>query len=149
MPGRGTLTYGFEAEIPVDYERAVALVREALAAHGFGVLTEIDMRATLRKKLDAEFRPYVILGACNPPFALRALTEELPIGLLLPCNVIVYAGDRPGSSVVAALDPVEQLGLTGRMDLRPLASEVRDLLRQALEHLRRSAAAPTRKPAED
>lgn len=148
MTRPGKLTYGFEAELPVGYERAVTLTRDALAAEGFGVLTEIDVRATLKKKLDAEFRPYVILGACNPPLAHRALTDELPIGLLLPCNVIVYAGDRPGTSVVAVLDPVVQLGITGRKDLQPLATEVRDKLRQSLEHVRRSAAAPTRTPEE-
>ncbi len=140
MTAPGALRYGFEAELPVAYERAVALVRDALAARGFGVLTEIDVRATMKKKLDVEFRPYVILGACNPPFAHRALSEELPIGLLLPCNVVVYAGDRPGTSVVAVLDPVAQLGIAGRDDLAPLASEVRDQLREALERVRRGAA---------
>jgi len=142
------LCYGCEIEVPVGYERAVALTRDALAERGFGVLTEIDVRATLKKKLDAEFRPYVILGACHPPFAHRALTEELPIGLLLPCNVIVYAGDRPGTSVVAALDPVLQLGLTGRKDMTPLASEVRDLLLKALERVRLAAADSTVTPGE-
>ena len=140
MTARGGLTYGFEAELPVAYEQAVALVRGALAERGFGVLTEIDVRATMKKKLDVEFRPYVILGACNPPFAHRALSEELPIGLLLPCNVVVYAGDRPGTSVVAVLDPVAQLGIAGRNDLAPLASAVRDLLLEALERVRRGAA---------
>jgi uncharacterized protein (DUF302 family) len=139
MPARKPLPYGFEVELPVAYEQAVALTREALGERGFGVLTEIDVRATLKKKLDVEFRPYIILGACNPPLAHRALTGELPIGLLLPCNVIVYAGDRPGTSVVAMLDPVVQLGVTGRDDLRPLASEVRDLLRQALDLVRAAA----------
>jgi len=148
MPAPGRLKYGFQAELPVAYEQAVALTREALSEHGFGVLTEIDVRATLKKKLDVEFRPYVILGACNPPFAHRFLTGELPIGLLLPCNVIVYAGDQPGTSVVAVLDPVVQLGVTGRDDLQPLASEARDLLRQALERVRRSAADTTKKPKE-
>ena len=132
------LAYGMAAELPVGYEDAVALARGALAERGFGVLTEIDVRATLKKKLDVDFRPYVILGACNPPFAHRALQSELPIGLLLPCNVIVYAGDRPGTSVVAALDPVAQLGLTGRTDMAPLAGEVRDRLVQALESVRRA-----------
>jgi uncharacterized protein (DUF302 family) len=149
MPAPKPLPYGFEAELPVAYERAVALTREALGERGFGVLTEIDVRATLKKKLDVEFRPYVILGACNPPLAHRALTEELPIGLLLPCNVIVYAGERPGTSVVAVLDPVVQLGVTGRKDLEPLASEVRDLLRQALERVRLGAANTAKTPEEN
>jgi uncharacterized protein (DUF302 family) len=133
------LRYGFTADVAVPYESAVQLTREALAASGFGVLTEIDVKATLKKKLDADFRPYVILGACNPPLAHRALTNELPIGLLLPCNVVVYAGDAPGTSVVAVLDPVVQLGVTGRNDLEPLAVEVRGLLQQALERVRSTA----------
>jgi uncharacterized protein (DUF302 family) len=137
-----TLKYGFEAEVPVPYEQAVAFTREALATSGFGVLTEIDVRATLKKKLDVEFRPYVILGACNPPLAHRALSSELPIGLLLPCNVIVYAGNKAGTSVVAMLDPVAQLAVTGRDDLQPLATEVRGLLQQALERVRVLAATP-------
>ena len=136
----GELRYGFEAQLLVAYEQAVALVRNALAERGFGVLTEIDVRATMKKKLDVEFRPYVILGACHPPSAHRALSEELPIGLLLPCNVVVYAGDRPGTSVVAVLDPAAQLGIAGRDDLAPLASAVRDQLREALEQVRRGAA---------
>ena len=136
------LKYGFQAVVPLPYEAAVARTREALAARGFGVLTEIDVRATLKKKLDVDFRPYVILGACNPPLAHRALTAELPIGLLLPCNVVVYAGDEPGTSVVSVLDPVAQLGLTGRSDMEPLAAQVRSLLQQTLAQVRRAAAAP-------
>jgi uncharacterized protein (DUF302 family) len=142
MTGQRSLKYGFQAVVPVEYDRAVELTREALADRGFGVLTQIDVRATLKKKLDAEFRPYVILGACNPPLAHRALEGELPIGLLLPCNVIVYAGDERGTSVVAVLDPVVQLGLTGRDDMEPVAAEVRSLLQQVLEQVRESAAAP-------
>jgi len=136
---KDTLRYGFSADVPVGYDRAVALTREALAASGFGVLTEIDVKATLKQKLDADFRPYVILGACNPAFAHRALSGELPIGLLLPCNVVVYAGDRPGTSVVAVMDPVVRLGATGRNDLEPLAVEARSLLQKALERVRSTA----------
>ncbi len=142
MPAAMELTYGVQVELPVGYEVALALARDALASRGFGVQTEIDVRATLKNKLDADFRPYVILGACNPPLAHRALTAELPIGLLLPCNVIVYAGDVPGTSVVAVLDPVVLLGLTGRDDMEPLAAEVRSLLLQVLERVRERAAAP-------
>jgi uncharacterized protein (DUF302 family) len=139
-----TLRYGLQVEVPRPYEDAVALVKDALAAKGFGVLTEIDVRATMKKKLDVEFRPYVILGACNPPIAHRALTEERAIGLLLPCNVVVYAADAPGRSVVAVLDPVAQLGITGRDDIRPLAEQVRALLQGALEDVERRAAPATR-----
>jgi uncharacterized protein (DUF302 family) len=140
------LRYGFQAEVPVAYEAAVALVREALAAKGFGVLTEIDVRATMKKKLDVEFRPYVILGACNPPIAHQALTAERAIGLLLPCNVVVHAADTPGRSVVAVLDPVAQLGIAGRDDIRPLAEQVRALLRGVLEDVERRAAPATATP---
>jgi len=141
--GLTALPYGFQVEVPRPYAEAVALARDALAAKGFGVLTEIDVRATMKKKLDAEFRPYVILGACNPPIAHRALTAETAIGLLLPCNVVVYAADAPGRAVVAALDPVAQLGITGRDDIRPLAEQVRALLRGALEDVERRAAPST------
>ena len=136
------LRYGVQAEVAASYEDAVVLVREALAARGFGVLTEIDVRATMRKKLDVDFPPYVILGACNPPIAHRALTAERAIGLLLPCNVVVHAADAPGRSVVAVLDPVAQLGITGREDIRPLAEEVRALLLGVLEEVGRRAALP-------
>ncbi len=135
------LKYGFSAEVPLGYEEAVALTREALAAQGFGVLTEIDVKATLKKKLDVDFRPYVILGACNPPLSHQALSSELPIGLLLPCNVVVYAGDEPGTSVVAVLDPVVQLGVTGRKDMQPLAEKVRGMMQQVLERVRSTATA--------
>lgn len=128
-----SITYGRAVDVAQPYEDAVAATRAALMDQGFGVLTEIDVRATLKSKLDVEFRPYVILGACNPPLAHRALSAETAIGLLLPCNVIVYAGDNPGTSVVAVLDPEAQLGLTGRDDLKPLASEVRARLNRVLD----------------
>ena len=127
------IQYGISESVALPYDEAVQATRDALAAEGFGVLTEIDVRATLSRKLDVEFRPYVILGACNPSLAHRALTAETSIGLLLPCNVIVHAGDAPDSSVVAVLDPEVQLGLTGRDDLRPLAADVKGRLIRALE----------------
>lgn len=124
--------YGFGTTVSMPYDRAVARTREALAAQGFGILTEIDVAATLQRKLGIEFRPYVILGACNPPLAHQALSAEIDIGLLLPCNVIVYAGDTPGTSVVAAMDPVAALGLADRPDILPLAQNVRTRLDAAL-----------------
>jgi len=117
---------------PLRYARAVERTREELAKEGFGVLSEIDVAATLKKKLDVDFRPYIILGACNPPLAHRALTAERDLGLLLPCNVIVYAGDKPGESVVAAMDPVRALALTGNDDIRPIAEDVRERLVRVL-----------------
>jgi len=130
-----TASYALSVDIAVPYPDAVRATREALKAQGFGVLTEIDVRATLKEKLGVDFRPYVILGACNPPLAHRALTAELPIGLLLPCNVIVHESDEPGRTVVAALDPVAQLGVAGRKDLEPLAEEVRARLVKALKEV--------------
>jgi uncharacterized protein (DUF302 family) len=127
------IAYGLKAEVSLPYERAVERTRDELGKEGFGVLTEIDVKGTLKKKLGVEFRPYVILGACNPPLSHQALTAERDIGLLLPCNVVVYAADTPGRSVVAILDPVEQLQLTGRKDIRPLAEEVRARMERVLK----------------
>jgi len=130
-----TTPYGFAVTLGKPYEQAVEATRSALAAEGFGVLTEIDVRATLKKKLDVDFRPYIILGACNPPMAHKALSAERDIGLLLPCNVVVYAGDREGTSVVAAMDPIQALSLTGNKGIEPVAREVRAKLERALESL--------------
>jgi uncharacterized protein (DUF302 family) len=121
--------------LDLPYERAVELTRAALAAEGFGVLSEIDVSATLKKKLGAEFRPYVILGACNPALAHQALSAERDIGVLLPCNVVVYAADEPGRSVVAAVDPEVSLARVGNEALRPLAADVRTRLARVLDAL--------------
>lgn len=128
-----TISYGMTTTIDLPFERAVERVREALGAEGFGVLTEIDVKATLRKKLDVDFRPYIILGACNPPMAYRALTAERNIGVLLPCNVAVYAADEEGKSIVAAVDPEVSLGRVGNDALEPLAAEVKARLRRVLD----------------
>jgi uncharacterized protein (DUF302 family) len=127
--------YGLKRTLPMDIDQADARVRDALQKEGFGVLTEIDVRSTLKKKIDVDFRPYRILGACNPPLAHRALTAEVDIGLLLPCNVVVYQGDSPDETVVAVLDPEVQLAMTGREDIVPLAREVRTRMVRALESL--------------
>lgn len=128
-----TTRYGMSTRIRVPYERAVVRTREELAKEGFGVLSEIDITAALREKLGVDFRPYVILGACNPPLAHQALTAELDIGLLLPCNVVVYAGEEEGTSVVAAMDPTEALALTANDRIAPLAADVKARLRRVLE----------------
>ena len=128
-----TTDYGLGVTVPLSYDQAVEKTREELAKEGFGVLTEIDVKATLKKKLDVEFRPYIILGACNPPIAHQALSTETDLGLLLPCNVIVYDSDKPGKSVVAAIDPVEQLKLTGNPAIEPFAQEVRARLERVLD----------------
>ncbi len=127
-----TTPYGISISVALGFDDAVTRIREALAGEGFGVLTEIDVTATLKKKLDVDFRRYIILGACNPPLAHQALSAERDIGLLLPCNVIVYEADEPGHSVVAAMDPVAALALAQRDDIAPLAREVRGRLERAL-----------------
>lgn len=128
-----SISYGLSIDVPLPFEQAVAKTKEALSKEGFGVLTEIDIKATLKRKLDVEFRPYVILGACNPPLAYQALTRERDIGLLLPCNLIVYQSDEPGQSVVAALDPVEQLKIAGKSELEEIAQQVRERIERVLE----------------
>ena len=115
----------------MTYEQAIEIAKEALQKEGFGVLTEIDVKETLKKKLDVDFRQYVILGACNPPLAYRGFQAEPDIGLLLPCNVIVYEEDATRSRV-AILDPAVQLSITGRKDIEPLANEAKQKLERAL-----------------
>ena len=128
-------TYGLKKTLTSTVAEADARVREELKKEGFGVLTEIDVKSTLKQKLDVDFRPYRILGACNPPLAHRALTEEIDIGLLLPCNVVVYEGDEPGTAVVSIMDPVIQLGVAGRADMAPMAGEVKARLERVLAAL--------------
>ena len=127
-----TTRYGISITVDLDYERAVERTKQELSKEGFGVLSEIDIAATLKKKLDVEFRPYVILGACNPPLAHRALIAERDLGLLLPCNVVVYAADENGKSVIAAMDPEAALELTGNPEVREVAREVRARLERVL-----------------
>lgn len=128
-----TAAYGMRVELPLPYETAVERVREALQAEGFGVLTEIDVKATMKKKLDVDFNPYIILGACNPPLAHRALTAEPEIGLLLPCNVIVYAAGA--GAVVSIADPRAMMEVTGNAALVPVADEARERLDRVLATL--------------
>jgi uncharacterized protein (DUF302 family) len=130
-----TPTYGLKKTLALTTNEADARVREELKKEGFGVLTEIDVRRTLKERLDVDFRPYRILGACNPTLAHQALSEELDIGLLLPCNVVVYEGDSPEQSVVAIMDPETQLSVSGREDMVPLAREVRHRLERVLSAL--------------
>jgi uncharacterized protein (DUF302 family) len=129
-----TAGYAIARTLDLDYERADAQVRSALQAEGFGVLTEIDVSATLKEKLNVDFPPYEILGACNPPLAHQALQMEADIGLLLPCNVVVRALED-GRTVVEALDPVKQLGVADNPDLPELAEEVRERMRRVVDSL--------------
>ena len=124
--------YGLKVSLPVRYHDAVTRATEALKAQGFGVLTTIDVQQILKAKLDRDFRKYVILGACNPPLADRALHAELEVGLLLPCNVIVYEVS-PSESVVAAMAPLAAPSLIGgNPDLMSVATEADRRLRRAL-----------------
>lgn len=124
--------YGFGKTVDLPFGQAIARTKEALAAEGFGVLTEIDVRETLKKKLDVDFAPYTILGACNPPLAHQALTAEREIGLLLPCNVIVYQVDEKRSTV-SIMDPEAALALAGNPAIAPLARDVKARLERVLE----------------
>lgn len=116
---------GIQVHLDTTYESAIEQVTAALKEQGFGVLTEIDVKATMKKKLDVDFKKYVILGACNPPLAHRALTAEPAIGLLLPCNVIVYEDEERGGAVVSLVDPLAMMGFIDNPALGPVASEAR------------------------
>ncbi len=129
-----TTSYTFGVETLMPFLDARARVEALLKEVGFGILTEIDDKATMKKKLDAEFRPYVILGACNPKIAYEAFQRELEIGSLLPCNVIVYENDKGGTNI-SFMDPLAALGLTGNKELTQQAQQVRDLLQQVAAKL--------------
>jgi uncharacterized protein (DUF302 family) len=126
--------YGFSRKLVMSYEEAVEKATAALKEEGFGVLTEIDVKATLKKKLDVDFRRYVILGACNPPFAHKALSAELEIGLLLPCNVIVYETEG-GGSVVSAINPMAALGVVDNPAMHEIAEQVTAKIKRAVDSL--------------
>jgi len=128
------MTYHFSKTVNLPFDHAIEAVTKALADRGFGVLTTIDVKATLKKKLDAEFRPYTILGACNPNFAHQALLHEDKIGTMLPCNVIVQQHDD-GAVEVSAVDPVESMQSVNNPELGSIASQVRERLREAVESL--------------
>lgn len=125
--------YGFGLKVNLPYAQAVERTKAALKEQGFGVLTEVDIKQTMKEKRGVDFRPYVILGACNPLLAEQALATELDLGLLLPCNVVVY--ETEGGSVVQAMDPVPVLGLVGNPRLEPIAREVKARLQAALTGL--------------
>ena len=127
--------YGFGLKVNLPYAEAVERTKAALKEQGFGVLTEVDIKQTMKEKRGVDFRPYVILGACNPPLAEQALATELDLGLLLPCNVVVY--ETEGGSIVQAMDPEPVLGLVGNPRLEPIAREVKARLQAALTDLSR------------
>jgi len=128
--------YGFSKTLDVPYAEAIEKTRAALKEEGFGVLCEIDIKDKLKEKLGVDFRNYVILGACNPPLAYRTLQQELNIGLLLPCNVIVYEADKAGTSVVAAIDAKTMMSVVGdNADLDAVATEVNEKLKRVVAQL--------------
>lgn len=128
------MSYGITARVHRPFEDTVRAVREALAEQGFGILTEIDMAATMKKKLDVEIMAQVILGACNPPLAYRALQAEESIGLLLPCNVVVR-DEGDGTTTVEALDPQIMVGVTGNSALSSVADEAGEHLRAVIDEI--------------
>ncbi len=128
------MNYGMTITTRAPFAQTVTRVRDALKAQGFGVLTEIDVRATMHDKLGEEMEDYIILGACNPPLAHRALSADRRIGMLLPCNVVVRAAD--GQTVVEALDPQTMVAVADEDELQPVADEAARRLRAALGSLR-------------
>lgn len=128
--------YGFSKIVDVPFEAALEKVRAALKEEGFGVLSEIDIKEKLKEKLGVDFRRYTILGACNPPLAYKTLQEEINIGLLLPCNVIVYEADERGKSVVATIDAKAMLSVVGsNPTLDAVATEVNEKLKRVVGQL--------------
>lgn len=128
------MSYYFSKTLEMPFDEAIQHVTKALASKGFGVLTTIDVRATLKTKLGVDFRPYTILGACNPQFAHRALQSEDKIGTMLPCNVVVEATGN-GQVEVSAVDPVASMAAVDNPELGPIAVEVRDILKQVVADL--------------
>lgn len=130
-----TVDYGMRIHLALPYEDAIEKVTAALKTEGFGVLTQIDVKATLKQKLDVDFRRYIILGACNPSLAHRAFSIELEIGLLLPCNVVVYEDENGTGSIVSIIDPIIMLGIGINPGLSAVGEEASARLRRVLNVL--------------
>ena len=128
------MSYSFTKQVDLSYEDALEKVTAELQKEGFGVLTEIDVKATLKKKLDINTNKYKILGACNPPLAHQALSVEPEIGLLLPCNVVVFEDDR-GKTQVAAIDAKAMMSVVQRDDVLPIAEQVNDKLKRVISNI--------------
>jgi uncharacterized protein (DUF302 family) len=131
--------YGFSISLTEDFEPVVVRTRDALAEQGFGILTEIDVAATMKTKLDVDMPPYLILGACNPPLAHQAIGIDASIGLLLPCNVVIRALDER-RTLVEVMDPNVMVSATGNSELAPVAEQARTRLTAALDTLSGPAA---------
>jgi uncharacterized protein (DUF302 family) len=127
------MSYYFSRIVDDSFDKAIERITNALQERKFGILTEIDVRETLKKKLDIDFRNYKILGACNPPFAHKALESEDKVGTMLPCNVIVQE-TADGKTEIAAINPVESMKAIENDELKKIAEEVREMLKEALEN---------------
>ncbi len=125
--------YGFSKTVDLSYDEAVVKVTDELKKEGFGVLTTIDVKETLKKKINVDFKRYIILGACNPPFAHQALQAEEEIGLLLPCNVVVY--EKGDKTVVSAFDPMTMLKIIDNPGVKSVAAEVQSKLKRVIERV--------------
>lgn len=131
------MSYYFSTQLNQDFDSAIPVVTEALKKHGFGIISEIDIQDKMKEKLGVDFRKYRILGACNPPYAHKALSLEDKIGTMLPCNVIVQE-TKEGLTEVAAINPLESMKAVDNPDLAELASEVTEMLKGAIDDLARS-----------
>ncbi|OIO40501.1 ABC transporter ATP-binding protein [Candidatus Pacearchaeota archaeon CG09_land_8_20_14_0_10_30_9] len=124
------MNYGFRTEVNLEFEKAVKIVKENLEKEGFGVLTEINVKDTLKNKLNVDYSEYVILGVCNPPFAYNALQAEKEIGLFLPCNLIVYVLNK--KTIISIIDPVKLMNLIKNKELKKITKKVKNKLRNVL-----------------
>ena len=125
------MQYGFSKTVDMSYEQTIEKVTAELKKEGFGVLTSIDVKETLKQKINVDFKKYTILGACNPPIAHRALQEEEDLGLLLPCNVIVY--EKDGKTRVSIFDPMVMTWIMDNDNMKPIATEVQEKLQRVLK----------------
>jgi len=128
------MTYSYQKTVNLSYEQALEKTTQELQKEGFGVLTEIDVKATMKKKLDVDYNKYKILGACNPPLAHQALSADPEMGVLLPCNVIVYEAED-GKTVVSAIDAAAMFSVVGRVDILPVAEEVNRKLKNVIDNV--------------
>jgi len=128
------MTYSYQKKVNLSYEQALEKTTQELQKEGFGVLTEIDVKATMKKKLNIDYNKYKILGACNPPLAHQALSADPEMGVLLPCNVIVYEVEG-GKTVVSAIDAAAMFSVVGRVDILPVAEEVNRKLKKVIDNV--------------
>ncbi len=129
------LVYGFKRKVSCSFEEAIIKATDCLKEEGFGILTKIDVKSTMKEKLDRDFPNYVILGACNPSLAFEVLEADMDIGLMLPCNVIVYESPDAGSVFVTAVDPTAIMRITGQEDVITFSQDIREKLFRALEKI--------------